>query len=136
MAAASYNALNDNSYQTPYGSTDPRHHESTGYIAPAPLQRKKGLSKWIKFGIPLLIAVIIAAVVAGVVATRKHNSNASTSSSGSASAGSPAAASSAVSAKLAIGRFATATDSEFMVPVYPSTVSLTALLCCRDMLTL
>ena len=135
MAAASYNALNDN-YQSPYGTNDPNYHQSTGYIAPAPLQRKKGLSNWIKFGVPVLIAAIIAAVVAGVVATRKHNSNASTSSSGSTSAGSPAAASSAVSAKLAIGRFATATDSEFMVPVYPSTVSLPALLCCRDILTL
>ncbi|KAF9479718.1 hypothetical protein BDN70DRAFT_878475 [Pholiota conissans] len=123
--AASYNALDNNNYQTsPYGTNDPNYHESAGYIAPLP--RKKPLSKWIKIGVPVLIVVIIAAVVGGVVGSRNSNSkDASTSSSGSSSgsAGDTAAASSAISAKSAVGRFATATDSEFMVPIYPSTTN-------------
>lgn len=123
MAATSYNALNENT-NSPYGTNQPRYNESTGYISPA--HPRKRLSNWIKFGVPVLLAVIIAAVVAGVVATRHHNKNASASNSSSSSSGSsadPAAVSSIASAKLAAGRFATATDSEFMVPVYPSTTN-------------
>ena len=132
--AASYNALDNNNYQSsPYGTNDPNYHESAGYIAPLP--RKKPLSKWIKIGVPVLIAVIIAAVVGGVVGSRNSNSkdastSNSSSSSSSGSAGDTAAASSAISAKSAVGRFATATDSEFMVPIYPSTVSHEYLFSC------
>jgi hypothetical protein len=56
-------------------------------------------------------------VVGAVLATRHHHDSSSSSSSGS-----PAAASSAISAKNDVGIFPTATDSEYMVPVYPATV--------------
>ena len=116
---ASYDALD--SRASPYGSGDPYYNASTGYITPA--SPKKPLNKWIKFGIPAAIVVIAGAVVAGVVASRHHSHNSSSQSS--STSGNPAAASSAVSAKNAVGIFPTATDSEFMVPIYPSTVGLT-----------
>ncbi|KAH9037194.1 chondroitin AC/alginate lyase [Lactarius hengduanensis] len=115
---ASYNALDNRS---PYGSGDPYYSASTGHIAPA--NAKKPLSKWIKFGIPVAVVVVVGAVVAGVLASRHSNKSSSSSSS---STGSPAAASSAVSAKNAVGIFPTATDSEFMVPIYPSTTNAAA----------
>jgi hypothetical protein len=115
--AASYNALRPN--PSPYGTGDPQYNESqSGFITPNSPPKKR-TSNWIKFGIPALIIIIIAGVVGGVVASRKSNKSSSSGSKGSA-----AAASSAASAKLAAGRFAVATDSEFMVPVYPSTVSV------------
>ncbi len=107
---ASYDSLNSTN---PYGSGDPYYSASTGYITPQ--NPRKPLSKWIKFGVPVGILVIAAAVVAAVVATHRHHSS-------STSSGSPAAASSAISAKDAVGIFPTATDSEYMVPIYPSTV--------------
>jgi hypothetical protein len=119
--AANYDALGSNNNPSPYGSGDPYYNQSSGYITPHKPVRKR-TSNWIKFGVPLLVVVVIVAVVVGVVVgTRK-----STTSSRAANAGSSgdAAASSAASAKLAVGRFAIATDSEFMVPIYPSTVSL------------
>ncbi|KAJ6490637.1 chondroitin AC/alginate lyase [Mycena vitilis] len=97
--------------------SEPRNNGS-GFITPA--RRKQGTSNWIKFGIPVLIVIIIAAVVGGVVGSRKKSSSAAASSSGSAAAAS-SAASAAASAKLALGKFATATNSEFMMPIYPST---------------
>lgn len=115
---ASYNAIDNRS---PYGSGDPYYNASTGYIAPA--NAKKPLSKWIKFGIPVAVLVIAGAVVGGVVASH-HSHKSSSSSSSSPDSGSPASASSAVSAKNAVGIFPTGTDSEFMVPIYPSTVGL------------
>ncbi|KAJ7749532.1 chondroitin AC/alginate lyase [Mycena maculata] len=119
--AASYDNLNAQNH------TDPRPDESAGFVTPA--QRKKRTSNWIKFGIPVLIIVIVAAVVGGVVGSRKKHSSAATadSSSPSASAASAsAAASSAASAKLALGRFATATESDYMMPIYPSTTDSAA----------
>ncbi|KAI0307685.1 chondroitin AC/alginate lyase [Multifurca ochricompacta] len=115
---ASYNAIDNGS---PYGSGDPYYNASTGYITPT--NPKKPLSKWIKFGIPVAVLVIAGAVVAGVVASHHGHSSSPSSSS---SSGSPAAASSAVSAKNAVGIFPTATDSEFMVPIYPSTTNAAA----------
>jgi hypothetical protein len=118
--AANYNALHPN--PSPYGTADPQYTESqSGFITPQS-PAKKRTSNWIKFGIPALIIIIIAAVVGGVLGSRKSKESSSSSASGSK--GSDAAASSAVSAKLAAGRFAVATDSQFMVPVYPSTVSV------------
>jgi len=61
-------------------------------------------------------------VVGGVVGSR----NKSKSASATSSTGGDAAASSAASIKLDVGRFATATDSEFMVPIYPSTTNTAA----------
>jgi hypothetical protein len=110
---ATYNSLDSGS-----PSGDPYYNSSTGYAAPA--NAKKSISKWIKFGVPVGVLIVAGAVVGAVVGTRHHgNSSASNSSTGS-----PAAASSAISAKNAVGIFPTATDSEFMVPIYPSTVRL------------
>jgi hypothetical protein len=114
--AATYNTIGGSNH-SPYGSGDPYYNESSGFITPLPA--KKRTSNWIKIGVPVLILVIIGAVVGGVLGSRsKSKSNAATSS-----AGGDAAASSAASIKLDIGRFATATNSEFMMPIYPSTVS-------------
>jgi len=113
--AASYNSIGSN--QTPYGSGDPYYHESSGFITPHPV--KKRTSNWIKIGVPVLILVIIGAVVGGVLGSRSKSKD----SGGAGSASGEAAASSAASVKLDIGRFATATNSEFMMPIYPSTVS-------------
>lgn len=122
---ANYNSLNAPHQQGPYGSGDPYYNESSGFITPHPTPKRR-TSNWIKFGVPVLVIVIIAAVVGGVVGSRKSNKNSSsTSGSDNANTGDPvAAASSAASVKLALGRFATATNSEFMVPIYPSTVSI------------
>ncbi|KAJ6618886.1 chondroitin AC/alginate lyase [Mycena sp. CBHHK59/15] len=120
---ASYDSLSNQNRQL---YSDPQHNESSGgFITPA--TRKKRTSNWIKFGIPVLIVVIAAAVVGGVVGSRKKNSSSSLASSPAASAASAsAAASSAASAKLALGRFATATNTEFMMPIYPSTTDSAA----------
>ncbi|KAG6807177.1 hypothetical protein H0H92_008502, partial [Tricholoma furcatifolium] len=116
--SANYNAVGSN--PSPYGSGDPYYNESSGYITPHPV--KKRTSNWVKIGIPILILVVIGAVVGGVVGSRASKNSSSGGSSSSSSGSSAAAASSAISAKLEIGRFATATNSEFMMPVYPSTV--------------
>ena len=97
---------------SPYGSGDPYYNESSGYITAQPA--KKSVSPWIKIGIPVLILVVIGGVVGGIVGAHKHKSTSGSSSS---------AASAAASAQLAVGIFATSTDSFYMVPVYPSTVS-------------
>jgi hypothetical protein len=115
---ASYDALDSGT--SPYGSGDPYYNTSTGYITPSNPKRSLTKSKWIKFGVPVGILVIAGAVVAAVLATRHHGHNSSSSSKNS----NPAAASSAISAKNAVGVFPTATNSEFMVPLYPSTVRL------------
>ncbi|KAJ7200072.1 chondroitin AC/alginate lyase [Mycena haematopus] len=120
--AASYDNVNAQDH------SDPRYDGSSGYITPA--TRKKGTSNWIKFGIPVLIIIIVAAVVGGVVGSRKKSSSSSSSSAAASSsqsaASASAAASVAASAKSALGRFAVATDSEFMMPIYPSTTDSAA----------
>jgi len=119
--AASYNAIQPS--PSPYGTGTPQYNESqSGFITPLPSPKKR-TSNWIKFGIPALIIIIIAGVVGGVVGSRKSNKDASSSSGSSASG---AAASSAASAKLAAGRFAVSTNSEYMIPVYPSTTNTAA----------
>ncbi|KAG6830303.1 hypothetical protein H0H92_001381, partial [Tricholoma furcatifolium] len=117
--SANYNAVGSN--PSPYGSGDPYYNESSGYITPHPV--KKRTSNWVKIGIPVLILVVIGAVVGGIVGSRASKNSSSGGSSSSSSGSSAAAASSAISAKLEIGRFATATNSEFMMPVYPSTTN-------------
>lgn len=115
-------APNYHNANSPYGSGDPYYNESSGYITPMPL--KKRTSNWIKFGIPVAIAVIVAAVVGGVVGSRHHNSSSSVSgaAAGSSSGDQAAAASSAASVKNAIGVYPTGTDSLYLLPLYPSTV--------------
>ena len=123
--AANYDALgsnpNPNPNLSPYGSGDPYYTHSTGYITPQQPVKKR-TSNWIKFGIPVFIIVIVAIVVGVILGMRKSSRNGSSSTAAN-DAGSSAAASSAASAKLSMGRFAIATDSEYMVPIYPSTVS-------------
>ncbi|KAJ7043594.1 chondroitin AC/alginate lyase [Mycena alexandri] len=112
----SYDPLQSTHHQV-YGNDNPAYTQSTGYITPARPQ-KQGTSKWIKIGIPVAVLVIAGAVVGGIVGSRKHSSSAATSS-----AAQSAAASSQASAKLAEGVFATATNSLYQIPVYPSTTN-------------
>ena len=83
---------------------------------------RKGVSKWIKFGIPVVVIVILAAVLGGVFGSRAAKNRSDSSGSGDSKAGADPS-SSGHAGKGTIGRFATATNSAFMVPVYPSTVS-------------
>lgn len=120
-------APNYHNPNSPYGSGDPYYNESSGYITPAPM--KKRTSNWIKLGVPVAIAVIIGVVVGAVVGTRHHDNktaNVSGASSGddSSPSGQAAAASSAAAVKNAIGVYPTGTDSLYLLPLYPSTVSL------------
>ncbi|KAG6878616.1 hypothetical protein C0993_001139 [Termitomyces sp. T159_Od127] len=119
--SANYNTVD--SHPSPYGAGDPYYNESSGYITPHPV--KKRMSNWVKIGVPVLILVIIAAVLGGVLGSRASKSNDESEGSSSGSQG-EAAASSAASMKLEIGRFATATNSEFMMPIYPSTTNTAA----------
>ena len=106
---------------SPYGSGDPYYSASTGYITPAPM--KKRTSNWIKIGVPVLVVVIIAAVVGGVLGSRHHNNSSASASGADSAATGAAAASNAASLKNAIGVYPTATDSQYLLPIYPSTVS-------------
>jgi len=110
MSSAHYNSIDNQ----PIYSND-HHNASAHYITPTP---RKRTSNWIKFGIPVLIVVIAGAVIGGIFGSRKHKSGGSSSS-----ASATAEASSVASEKLSVGRFATATDSEFMVPIYPTTTN-------------
>lgn len=92
---------------SPYASGDPYYNESTGYITPQPA--KKGISNWVKIGVPVAILLIAGAVVGGILGTRHKSTEAATGAA-------------AASAAKKIGLFATATNSEFMMPLYPSTV--------------
>ncbi|KAG2014283.1 heparinase II/III family protein [Coprinopsis cinerea AmutBmut pab1-1] len=121
-------------YNTPYKEGGAGFNESsTGFIQPprAPVPKKKGVSPWIKFGVPVIIVIAIAAVVGGVLGSRKSSSDSgddgdsdgSTSGGkggkgGSGSSGTPGVAT--ATDKLDAGRFATATNSKYMIPVYPS----------------
>ncbi|EIN06318.1 hypothetical protein PUNSTDRAFT_145586 [Punctularia strigosozonata HHB-11173 SS5] len=133
MASASYDALQEGSHHNIHpNSSDPSHYQSTGYITPSPAKRRLG--PWIKFGVPVAVLVIVGVVVGAVVGTRHHSSSGSSSSSsgagdgggGGSGGGSPAAASSAVSAKEEVGIFATATNSFYEIPLYPSTTNTAA----------
>ena len=117
-------APNYHNANSPYGSGDPYYNESSGYITPMPV--KKRTSNWLKIGVPVLVVVIVAAVVGGVVGSRHHGSSSSSvsgaSSSGGSSGNQAAAASAAASVKNAIGVFPTGTNSQYLIPLYPSTV--------------
>jgi hypothetical protein len=117
--ATTYDPLDSGT--SPYGSGDPYYNSSTGYITPPNPKKSLGKNKWLKIGVPVGVLVIAGAVVGAVLATRHHGHNSGSSSNNS---GNPAAASSAISAKNAVGMFPTATNSEFMVPLYPSTVRM------------
>ena len=108
----------ESSNPNPYGSGDPYYNASTGYLPPQ--KPKKAISNWIKFGIPVAVVVIVAVVVGVVVGTRDNDDN--SSSSGKGGSNNPAAAESSLVDQKNIGRFPTATDTEYFVPLYPSTV--------------
>ena len=113
-----YSSKPESSNANPYGSGDPYYNASTGYLPPQ--KPKKGVSNWIKFGIPVAVLIIVGVVVGVVVGTRNNNNDDSSSSGGSN--GDPAAAESSLVDQKNLGRFPTATDSEYFVPIYPSTV--------------
>ncbi|KAI0756795.1 chondroitin AC/alginate lyase [Daedaleopsis nitida] len=100
---------------SPYGSGDPYYNESTGFIAPQ-AGTKKGTSKWVKIGIPLAVVVIAAVAVGVVFGVRSHKDSSSTSSS-SSSKGNQA---SNGGVQNDIGLFPTATNSLYLLPLYPS----------------
>ena len=98
-------------------------NETYGLTTTRPKQTNR---KWLYIGVPVAIAVILAAVLGGVLGSRASNKNKSSSSSSdaaSSSATGEAAASQAASIKEAIGLFPTGTDSLYLLPLYPSTVS-------------
>jgi len=114
--AANYSSVNPTNNATPYGSGDPYYNESTGYITPQQSAGKK-TSNWLKYGIPVAILAAIGLIVGVVLGTRSsHNSP-------SSGASSSAAATSAIGVKNELGIFPTGTDSLYMLPLYPSTVS-------------
>jgi len=125
--AANYSSVNNSQQQlnSPYGSGDPYLNQSTGYIAPMNAEKKKS-NNWLKIGLPILILVIIGAVVGGVVGSRKSSSSSASSKGGAGSTGSNVAPGEAVSAKLEVGRFATATNGFYGVPIYPATTNAAA----------
>ena len=99
-------------------------NETSGFITSRP---KTSSRKWLWIGIPVAAVVILAAVLGGVLGSRAHNKSSSSTSS-DASGSSPtgeAAASQAASIKEAVGLFPTGTDSLYLLPLYPSTVSPT-----------
>ncbi|TCD67739.1 hypothetical protein EIP91_011981 [Steccherinum ochraceum] len=121
---SSTNAYHDEA--SPYGSGDPYYSASTGYITPAPVKNRT--TNWLRIGLPVLIVVIIAGVIGGVVGTHASSKSASVSG-GAADSNSPtgeAAASQAAVLKNAIGVYPTATDSLYMLPIYPSTTNSAA----------
>ncbi|KAI0361394.1 hypothetical protein OH77DRAFT_1443806 [Trametes cingulata] len=118
---ATYNHSNASNIHTPYGSGDPYYNESTGFISPH--ASKKRTSNWVKIGIPVGLVVVAAAVVGIVLGVRAHKSSSASSSGGSSA---EAQASQAASVKNEIGMFATATDSQYLLPLYPSTTNTAA----------
>lgn len=87
-------------------------------------QPKRTTRKWLWIGIPVAVAVILAAVLGGVLGSRAHRNNSSASSAAASSSPTgEAAASQAASIKQEVGVFPTGTNSEYLLPLYPSTVS-------------
>lgn len=96
-------------------------NETSGLTTSRPKTRSR---KWLWIGVPVAIAVILAAVLGGVLGSRAHkhhNDNASADASTSSPTG-EAAASQAASIKEAVGLYPTGTNSQYLLPLYPSTV--------------
>ncbi|TFK22803.1 heparinase II/III family protein [Coprinopsis marcescibilis] len=136
---------------TPYKESNAAYAESsTGFLPPrgpvAP--QKRGLSPWIKFGVPIFIVVAVGAVVGGVLGSRKSSTSgtgngttaggaAGNNGNGNGNGGRPATGTGAGSGNnlaiatatdlLAAGRFAVTTNTQYMVPVYPTSVTNSAL---------
>ncbi|KAG8920148.1 hypothetical protein FRC02_001140 [Tulasnella sp. 418] len=98
-----------------------------------PDEKKAGMSKWIKFGVPVAIVIIVAAVVGGVVGSKASDNNKGNSSSsqqnggnnGNSGPGGQPNESELASIKSQVGLFATSTNS-FNIPIYPSTTNAAA----------
>jgi len=112
----------------PYASQSPR-----GFEQPQKKSRKK---LWIIIGVVVALIVIIGAVVGGVVGSRSSSDSSSggsksaadnASGSGNGNAGAPSGVSNVNSEALTATNenryLAIATDSEWMIPVYPTGVS-------------
>ena len=99
-------------------------HETSGLTSSRPKATRR---KWLYIAIPVAAAaVILAAVLGGVLGSRDHNKSSSSSTSADASSSKPsgeAAASQAASIKEQVGLFPTGTDSQYLLPIYPATVS-------------
>ncbi|SCV71498.1 BQ2448_3086 [Microbotryum intermedium] len=97
---------NNNYGSVPHGSTDqfppsasnahlsPRGEKPYEYNYDAPVPQKRGVSKWIKFGIPLLLLVIAGAVVGGIFGSRVANDSKSRANANAAAQGGSSSASS------------------------------------------
>ncbi|KAH9924626.1 uncharacterized protein BXZ73DRAFT_91218 [Epithele typhae] len=109
---------------------NPQHsYENVGLTT---LQPKPRRNKCLWIGLPAAVVAIVVAVVVGVVVSRNHKSESSNSASpnsaspsGSTLTGEPAA-SQAASIKQDIGLFPTGTDSQYLLPLYPSTTNSAA----------
>jgi hypothetical protein len=110
----------------PYASQSPR-----GFEQPQKKSRKK---LWIIIGVIVALLVIIGAVLGGVLGSRSSNDSSSggsksaaDSASGNGNAGAPSGVSNVNSEALTATNenryLAIATDSEWMLPVYPTGVS-------------
>jgi hypothetical protein len=91
---------------------------------------KKGTSKWVKIGVPLLLVVIAAGVVAGILISKnkdkdsddKAASSGNTKNGDSTSSGASAGTVSGSGSSVGDGRFFSGVDS-FFNPIYPKAVS-------------
>lgn len=89
------------------------------------IQKKKGVSKWIKFGIPVAVIALVGAGVGAYFGLRnKSNNNASANgnSQGNNNGNGNSNNNGGSSFNLDDSRLAFSTDT-WMLPVYPSTVS-------------
>lgn len=99
-------------------------------LPPTAFHRKKpaGLNPWIKYGVPVAIVAVIALVFGAIFGAKGSKRSASPSATAAAAPAEPSEtgpteAIATATNLLAAGRFATATDSKYMIPVYPTAVS-------------
>ncbi|KAH9857976.1 chondroitin AC/alginate lyase [Lenzites betulinus] len=88
-------------------------NESLGLTTSRPNHRGR---KWIWIGVPVAIAVVLAAVLGGILGSRRAHNNKDDSSGSSGTNG-------ATTAQATIGLFPIATNSQYLLPLYPSTTN-------------
>ncbi|KAH7106777.1 chondroitin AC/alginate lyase [Auriculariales sp. MPI-PUGE-AT-0066] len=111
-----------------YGSTGANSYTPNPRVAAHFDNSKKGTSKWIKIGVPVLLVIIAGGVVAGILITKNKDkddsSSASADSKGSTTGGSSSSANAAAGTatgsgtSVGDGRFFSQVDA-FFNPVYP-----------------